>query len=117
MHSRVVYPALSAGPTLRSGDPLDTPRINFRYFDEGSDDGGEDLDSVVAGIKFVRQVSHQLEQYKLLAEEEVPGASVQSDAELKEFVRNNAWGHHASCTCPIGPRDQGGVLTSDFKVS
>ena len=26
--------------TLRSGDPLDTPRINFHYFDEGSDDGG-----------------------------------------------------------------------------
>ncbi len=102
--------------TLRSSDPLDTPRINFHYFDEGSDDGGEDLDSVVAGIKFVRRVSEQLKQYQLLAEEEVPGPSVQSDDELRQFVRNNAWGHHASCTCAIGPRDQGGVLTSDFKV-
>ena len=29
---------------------------------------------------------------------------------------NHAWGHHASCTCPIGDRAHGGVLTSDFKV-
>ena len=31
-------------------------------------------------------------------------------------MRNNAWGHHASCTCPIGPRETGGVLGSDFRV-
>src|SRR5262249_31865388 len=35
---------------------------------------------------------------------------------LREFVRGNAWGHHASCTCPIGPRERGGVLTADFRV-
>jgi len=31
-------------------------------------------------------------------------------------VRNVAWGHHASCMCPIGPREAGGVLASDFRV-
>jgi len=31
-------------------------------------------------------------------------------------VRNNAWGHHASCSCPIGKRENGGVLSSDFRV-
>jgi len=31
-------------------------------------------------------------------------------------VRNHAWGHHASCTCAIGPIEQGGVLSSDFRV-
>jgi choline dehydrogenase-like flavoprotein len=41
---------------------------------------------------------------------------VQTDDELRQFVRDNAWGHHASCTCPIGPAEQGGVLTSDFRV-
>jgi len=40
---------------------------------------------------------------------------VQGD-ELKNFIRNNAWGHHASCTCPIGPKENGGVLGSDFRV-
>jgi choline dehydrogenase len=35
---------------------------------------------------------------------------------LKDFVRRHAWGHHASCTCPIGQKESGGVLTSDFRV-
>jgi choline dehydrogenase-like flavoprotein len=41
---------------------------------------------------------------------------LQSDDELKDFVRSHAWGHHASCTCAIGPRAGGGVLGSDFRV-
>jgi choline dehydrogenase-like flavoprotein len=31
-------------------------------------------------------------------------------------VLDNAWGHHASCSCAIGPRERGGVLGSDFRV-
>lgn len=102
--------------TLRSADPRDTPMINFRYFEEGSDRSGEDLQSVVEGIKFVRSMTADLKKQKLIAEEELPGEEVQSDDELKAFVRDNAWGHHASCTCPIGSRESGGVLSSDFKV-
>jgi choline dehydrogenase len=48
--------------------------------------------------------------------EEVPGDGVESDGELKSFIRKNAWGHHASCTCAIGPRENDGVLGSDFRV-
>jgi choline dehydrogenase-like flavoprotein len=102
--------------SLRSSDPRDAPQINFRYFDEGSDADGEDLDAVVEGIKFVRKMTEALKTEKMIAEEELPGDQVQSNAELREYVGNNAWGHHASCTCPIGAKDQGGVLTTDFKV-
>jgi choline dehydrogenase len=101
---------------LRSADPLDTPLINFHYFDEGSDTAGEDLDSVVAGIRFVRQLTAKLRAQGLIAEEEQPGEALQTNDELSDFVRNTAWGHHASCTCPIGPRADGGVLGSDFRV-
>ena len=31
-------------------------------------------------------------------------------------MRSTAWGHHASCSCPIGPCDNGGVLSGDFRV-
>jgi choline dehydrogenase len=102
--------------TLRSPDPRDTPEINFRYFDEGSDGYGEDLDGVVEGIKFVRKMTAALKAEKVIADEELPGDEIQSDEQLGEYVRNNAWGHHASCTCPIGAKERGGVLTSDFKV-
>ena len=101
---------------LRSADPRDTPLINFHYFEEGSDKAGEDLDSVVAGIRFVRKLTAKLRAEDAIAEEEQPGETRQSDDELKDHVRTNAWGHHASCTCPIGPRDSGGVVDADFRV-
>ena len=102
--------------SLRSADPREPPHVNFRYFDEGSDAAGEDLDSVVAGIKLVRRMNAELQRAGLVAAEEVPGEHVRTDAELRTFVRAHAWGHHAACSCPIGPREQGGVLSSDFRV-
>jgi choline dehydrogenase-like flavoprotein len=103
--------------TLRSKDPLDMPDVNFHYFQEGTDGGNDaDLDAVVDGIKFVRTMTQDLKRDGLIAEEELPGEQVQTDDQLREYVRDNAWGHHASCSCPIGPPEQGGVLTSDFKV-
>ena len=102
---------------LASSDPLDRPYINFKYFNEGNDIKGEDLDSVVEGIKFVRKMTQPLIDNGTIAEEELPGKDVQTDEEIKDFVRNRAWGHHASCTCPIGRDDDPmAVLSSDFKV-
>lgn len=102
--------------TLRSADPLDVPQIDFRYFTEGNDKNGEDLKSVVEGIKFVRKMTAPLIQCGLIAEEELPGKDVQTDEQLADFVRYNAWGHHASCTCPIGDRAGGGVVNGNFEV-
>jgi choline dehydrogenase-like flavoprotein len=101
---------------LRSADPRDAPLIDFNYFEEGSDKAGEDLDSVVAGIRFVRKLTAKLKAEGAIAEEEQPGDARQTDDELKDYVRTNAWGHHASCSCAIGPRDAGGVLGSNFQV-
>ena len=102
--------------TLQSSDPRDPPKIEFRYFDEGSDREDRDLEAVVEGIEFVRAMTKDLRERGVIVEEELPGESCRSDAQLKDFVRDHAWGHHASCSCPIGPRGQGGVLSSDFRV-
>lgn len=98
--------------TLRSPDPLDPPEINFHYFDEGGD---EDLEAVLEGIQFVRDLMSGLK--KKGAVEECPGETADTPEKLKEFVRNNAWGHHASCTCPIGRKeDKYAVLDKNFRV-
>ena len=102
--------------TLRSSDPRDRPEINFHYFDEGTADGEQDLDSVVDGIRFVRKLTAQLKQGDFKAEEVMPGKDLETNEELREFVRSHAWGHHASCSCAIGPRQQQGVLDSAFRV-
>jgi len=100
---------------LRSGDPFVTPEINFRYFEEGSDADGEDLKAVREGVKFARLLNQRIGS--LIAEEELPGPAVASDAEIDQFIRNEAWGHHASCTCPIGADgDAQAVLDSQFRV-
>jgi choline dehydrogenase-like flavoprotein len=101
--------------TLASRDPRVRPAINFKYFEEGSDAAGDDLTAVVKGISLVRRMTAGL-QDKLGMVEEMPGSDYPTEESLRDFVRKHAWGHHASCSCPIGPEDRGGVLSGDFKV-
>ena len=104
---------------ITSRDPRVRPTINFRYFaDGGEDTSGEteqDLMAVVNGVRLVRRLSNGFSDAAGLREE-FPGPAVVQDDELKTWVRQHAWGHHASCTCAIGPRERGGVLSTDFKV-
>lgn len=102
--------------TLRSTDPCDPPKIDFDYFNKTDDPDGSDLQSVVEGIKFVRRLAKPLIKEGLIAEEETPGAEYASDEELATFVRDQAWGHHASCSCPIGRPEFGGVVDSQLRV-
>jgi choline dehydrogenase-like flavoprotein len=102
--------------TLRSDDPRDMPLVDFHYFEEGTDNAGEDLKSVVTALRFVRRMTKELKESGLIQQEELPGDAVQTDAQLADYVRNNAWGHHASCSCAIGPREANGVLDSRLRV-
>ena len=102
---------------LRSTDPREPPEVNFHYFKEGTDKNGDDLASVVAGIKFVRTLTKPAIEQGIIVEEELPGKKVQTDEQIGQFVQDNAWGHHASCTCKIGPSsDPEAVLDSNFRV-
>ena len=100
---------------LRTNDPRDVPDIDFRYFEEGNDKSGEDLESVVNGILFVRAMTRKA--HRLIETEELPGEALQSRDDLRQFVKDNAWGHHASCTNKIGVKgDRMAVLDSSFRV-
>jgi choline dehydrogenase len=106
--------------TLRSANPQDVPEINFRYFDEGSNDQGQgdrDLNAVVEGMQMARKIYDSLPLGSPSWKEEMPGADASSQEDLANFVRDNSWGHHASCTCPIGAdSDPMAVLDSQFRV-
>lgn len=101
--------------TLRSSDPRETPEINFHYFHEGNDNTGEDLDAVVAGIELAREI---MSNAAIVTKRElVPGQSVDTKEDLRTFVRNQAWGHHASSTCRMGKlQDPLTVVDSKFRV-
>jgi choline dehydrogenase-like flavoprotein len=99
---------------LRTTDPRDTPDINFHYFEQG---GAQDVESVAAGVEFVRSLTDQAGVKDLIETEEHPGPQVQGRAALEQFVKDRCWGHHASCTCPIGrDGDPMAVLDGNFRV-
>jgi choline dehydrogenase len=99
--------------TLESKDPTKWPRIDFHYFSEGSDTGGADLDAVVNGVQFVRQMNESLGSVKEIC----PGPGYDTPQRLREFIQNEAWGHHASCTNKIGADDDPmAVLDGRFRV-
>jgi choline dehydrogenase len=102
--------------SLKSSDPRDPPQINFHYFEEGTDQDGDDLAAVVEGIRRIRKMSEKLQRCQLIHGEETPGADLRDDGQLRQFIREHAWGHHACGTCAIGDREAGGVLSSDFRV-
>jgi choline dehydrogenase len=100
---------------LRSPDPRDPPLISFHYLHEGDDHRGQDLEAVVDGIEFARRMNERIGQ--LIERELIPGPDARSREDLRTFVRDEAWGHHASCTCRIGPDgDPMAVLDGDFRV-
>jgi choline dehydrogenase len=101
---------------LRSHDPRAAPLVNFRYFEPGGDGAERDLQALVQAIEFVRSLTGPLIESGVIAEECKPGPSVDTAEKLAQYVRDTAWGHHASCSCPIGPPTAGGVLDSAFSV-
>ena len=100
--------------TLRSADPREPPDILFNSFTgAGADD---DLAAVVAGIRFVRRMTAHLIANDVIEAEVVPGPDNATDEQLARFVRDHAWGHHATGTCAIGKREAGGVLDGALRV-
>lgn len=111
--------------TLRSADPRDTPAIDFAYFDAGDTANGEaahDLDAMIRGVAFVREIGKKART--LLGapffgrfDEVWPGPAVKSAEDVGTWVKDEAWGHHASCTAKIGADDdEMAVLDSEFRV-
>jgi choline dehydrogenase len=103
--------------SLRSANPCERPLVDFHYFSEGNDATGADLDAVVAGVDFVRGMNRRLTTLGLIGDEMLPGPQIDDREKLKQFIQNEAWGHHASCTNKIGAdSDAMAVLDSRFRV-
>ncbi|KAL7904239.1 hypothetical protein GGI35DRAFT_489950 [Trichoderma velutinum] len=100
--------------TLVSNDPRDTPNIHFRSFQDGGED---DIQAVYEGMQFARQIFGNLTSLDNTWSETIPGTSVETEEELKDYIVQEAWGHHACCTAKIGAdSDTTAVLDSKFRV-
>jgi choline dehydrogenase len=102
---------------LRSADPRDTPEISFNYFGDGNGSPEDDLQAVAEGVKYVRRINDHLSARTAIRRELVPGPRVRTDQDIRDFVRDEAWGHHASCTSKMGHAlDPMAVVDPEFRV-
>jgi choline dehydrogenase len=97
------------------------PDINFNYFTTDSTEthaSERDLGAIAEGLNFARRIMDNVLPIATGPLKEVsPGRHVASVEQVKEFIRDEAWGHHASCSCPIGAdEDPKAVLDSRFRV-
>jgi choline dehydrogenase len=101
---------------LKSPNPRDTPEINFNNFEDGTDADGEDLEALLRGVKMARRLAAGGADGP--AEDEIsPGRGCVTDDDLRQFIKNEAWGHHASCSNKMGPaEDPMAVVDSNFRV-
>lgn len=132
--------------SLRSTDPFETPSICFHSFDEGrirNAAGKEvpvpgwekDVEALVEAVETMRGINavsgspfvRELQPAGYLEQKNAQRvANKQPEWTLRDWIKNEAWGHHACGTCRIGSdkwvkdpanlKDTGAVLDSHFRV-
>src|SRR5713101_890394 len=99
---------------LQCTDPTKWPCVNFNSFKHGTKGREMDLTAMIRGVGFVRRMNKALGAVQ--EDELFPGSRYKKDDELGEFIQNEAWGHHASCSNKIGADDDpAAVLDRDRK--
>jgi choline dehydrogenase len=85
--------------TIKSPDPLAPPAIRFNFLETSSD-----LQALTAGMRMARKFTEQPALAPYVAEELIPGPSVNTDAEFEANIRMNANSNlHPVGTCRMGP--------------
>jgi choline dehydrogenase len=104
------HPGDRAGTVrLRSKDPTKRPRVNKRSL--GDNRGGAyEIAALIEALQTARQISSRI---PFPHREIFPG----SGADLEQHIRRNQFGHHASCSNPIGADgDRMAVLDGQLRV-
>jgi choline dehydrogenase len=97
---------------LRSPDPRDAPRITLNLLH-----AERDMQRLVDGVRLARKVMGSEPVAGLLTGESRPGANVQSDADLAEFIRSTVQtSYHPTGTCRMGS-DPDAVVDPQLRVN
>ncbi|MGA9322561.1 MAG: GMC oxidoreductase, partial [Xanthobacteraceae bacterium] len=98
LHSCCLRPQSRGEIRLASSDPLAPPIMDPNYLA-----AGYDLKILIDGLRKGREILAAPAFKPWLQEERIPGAAVQSDAELEDFIRASAeTEYHPVGTCKMG---------------
>lgn len=96
---------------LSTGNPNDAPLIDPNFMGHP-----DDLDTTVRGLKISREIFSQPALDKYVKRIVLPDDAVKTDAELREFVKNNCrTSYHPVGTCRMGS-DNISVVDTDLRV-
>ena len=96
---------------IRSADPEEHPAIRFNFFDDRND-----LETTIAGFKFLRRVIASPEMAAFAGDEFSPGPEVDTDDAIEAYLRANAeTGYHPIGTCRMGPGEDA-VVDDQLRV-
>jgi len=98
---------------LRSNDPKDPPRALFNYMSHP-----QDWEDFRAGIRLTREILGQNALAPYRGEELMPGAAVQSDDEIDDYIRDHVESAYHPCgACRMGsPDDPLAVVDGECRV-
>ncbi|WP_299949878.1 choline dehydrogenase [uncultured Ruegeria sp.] len=83
---------------LTSNDPFAAPRIRYNMLEDA-----EDVEELKAGLRLSRELTEQPSLAAFTGDEIFPGATVQSDADIEAWLRENCHSsYHPSGTCKMG---------------
>ena len=114
------YPGVTAGawqhrPLSRgyvralSKDPFQDPIVQPNYLDHPTDQ-----QTLVAGMQMVRALLHAPDLSNFLEEETIPGASVETNEDMLDFVKKNgSTGYHLVGTARMGRSDDRFAVVDD----
>lgn len=93
-----VHPSTSGTVRLRSADPSEAPVLTSNFLTNQ-----DDIRAVISGIRKIREIMATEPIASRILEEQLPGKSVQSDAEILAYMEehgNSAM--HPTSTCKMG---------------
>jgi choline dehydrogenase len=97
--------------TLRSGDPVDHPRVlNNALMSEG------EVEAMLRALELTREIASRPALRDLLGEELNPSRDIRTRDELTSWLRATCeHEYHPSCTCRIGSPEEG-VVDAELRV-
>ena len=97
---------------LKSSDPLVPPAIQFNFLQTQYD-----LQALTTGVRMARGFTRQPSLAPYVAEEIVPGPTINTDAEFEAAIRENALSNlHPVGTCRMGPEPTDSVVDPRLRV-
>jgi choline dehydrogenase len=96
---------------INAPDPMSAPEIRFNFLSAALD-----RETLVAGVRATRRIAQAKAMDAFRGDEVSPGAGVQSDEEILDYIRANAQtAYHPVGTCKMGT-DEMAVVDPELKV-